>query len=144
MSTIFFYLQCLWHSGWRKDKKFMKPVNAGSKPCYHVFLESTINLIFNLIFKFIDFQAGNICIHSAFSYEYCYNAVSPKGTCIFNAFSIFPASVHQFRANLLVFVNINQFLYNRVYFSFTRTALRFVSRFYSFIRRQLVFNSYFL
>ena len=27
-----FYLQCHWHIGWRKDKKFTKPVNEGSKP----------------------------------------------------------------------------------------------------------------
>ena len=44
--------------------------------------------------------------------KYCYNCSVPEGDlhcqCIL---SIFPASMHQFYANILVFVNINPFLY---------------------------------
>ena len=32
INKFLFYLQCHWHIGWRKDKKFTKPVNEGSKP----------------------------------------------------------------------------------------------------------------
>ena len=52
---VFFNLLCHWHIGWSKDKKFTKPVNEGSKPCYHLFLESRINLVFNLFLKILDF-----------------------------------------------------------------------------------------
>ena len=50
----------------------------------------------------------------------CYNAVTSvsKGDlhcqCIL---SIFPASVHQFYANILVFININPFLYTNDQFA---------------------------
>ena len=61
-------------------------------------------------------NSKNLFVH----WKHCYNAVSLKGTSIL---ANFPASVHQFYVNILVFVNINSFLYTNNQFALKNVDL---------------------